>query len=244
MKKLLWLLVCSAHLHLQANGWLNRKAEGWVWYEELQRESAPLESTVPPAHSAVKILQKVRGEIEEKLSLALVEPTLDNIRSYLKLQKKWMDQSALFANMWAKVLLNEPDLDNSIPSPTNHFAQKIQRQNQQILLNSSLSELSRSHALLFFFDADAFESQLMAGVVLDFASEYGWKVVPISKDGKGIPLFPNPTADKGIWEHAAISSLPTLRTVHPITGQMWHVGTGILTHEQIKENIAIQHNLK
>ena len=226
---------------LSSNQWLERKAEGWAWYEEMNRDQEKECVNQTVIETAVQKIKKIRGELEEKLSLAILEPTLSNIRTYLTLQKEWMDRSSEFAHSWAKVVLNHPHLDQTRITPVNQMAQQIQDQNRRLILDNRLETLGNDHALLFVFDSRDGLSIHMASVVKDFERQYKWKVIAVSKDGKGIPQYPNPMPDQGITKHMTQVGTPALCTIHPITEQLRNVGVGILTVEQIRENILRQH---
>jgi conjugal transfer pilus assembly protein TraF len=78
MNKLIFscLLSLLCHHNLIA-GWHERKAEGWAWYEDCQ----PPKEEKPP--TAANELQAIQQNIEEKLAKAVLDPTPDNIKSYI-----------------------------------------------------------------------------------------------------------------------------------------------------------------
>jgi len=234
------LLIASRH-NAYASQWLERKAEGWAWYEEMVQDQERECLNCPALETSVEKIQNIRGELEEKLSLAILEPTLVNIRSYLTMQKEWMERSSEFSHTWAKVVLNHPELDQTRITPVSQIGSQYAQQNRTLIAENRLQEIGNDHALLFVFDSKSGLSQHMAGVVKEFERRYKWKVVAVSTDGKGIPQYPNPITDNGITNHITLVSTPALCTIHPVTEQIRNIGVGSLTIEQIRENILRQH---
>jgi hypothetical protein len=62
-----------------------------------------------PLTPTEQILEQ-RKTIEQKLHQAIISPSIENIKSYLTLQRALMDQSQRFAENWQKTLLYYPDI--------------------------------------------------------------------------------------------------------------------------------------
>jgi len=241
-KLFMLMFIFSFKASLHSSNWLDRKAEGWAWYEEGKKQdnkNPVLQTSKQPAAQKMKM---IRESLEETLAEAILEPTLINIRSYLALQKQWMDRSAEFSQNWARVVLHHPELDQTRITPVNQLGTQIRQNNRTIQIDTELRQLGSGHGLLFIFNADDPESLIMARIVNDFAGTYNWKVIPVSSNGRGLPEFPNPQKNNGIMNHIGIGATPALFTVAPISEQVRPVGTGIITLEELKENILRQHN--
>lgn len=239
------LCICSIFVSsfLHSSSWLDRKAEGWAWYEDGRTKDAqPSTSKLSTKEQkATKKMQQIKEELEEKLAEAVLEPTVSHIHAYLSMQKKWIEQSAQFSYNWARVLLEYPELDQTAISPVNQYAVQINQTQRKQSRDAELKKLGKSHALLFIFKGEEGLSSLYGSIIASFAREYEWKVIPISLNGKGTIDFPHPEKDRGITARLKLGPTPALFTIEPVAETIKPIGTGMLTVEQIKENIIRQH---
>lgn len=143
---MLVLLLSLDFQNLQAGGWLERKAEGWFWYEDMGKKETEEEIPVvenhpqisphiiPPAAqlTATEEVAAIRKELEEKLSEAILRPTDENLSAYMKMQQTWINQSAYFSSVWLKNLLNHPHLDSRVTEfPATQYGVQVKKANRQ-----------------------------------------------------------------------------------------------------------------
>lgn len=123
--------VCCWNVSLFA-GWHDRKAEGWAWYEDKkQMEKEEIKPEQIPLNPTEQI-EQVRKNLEEKLSTAMLEPTSENIKSYMEEQQKWVERSSHFAQVWTQILLNYPHLDYTATHiPVSQYGLQLYKQNLQ-----------------------------------------------------------------------------------------------------------------
>src|SRR5215203_3627501 len=104
LKRTVIQLIYFSLLFAPLNGsWLERKAEGWAWYEEAEQEEETPEVLEPvnsppailPLTSAEELAQ-VKKDLEEKLAAAILNPTEENLTRYMSEQKRWIEKSAQF----------------------------------------------------------------------------------------------------------------------------------------------------
>ena len=82
---------------LASASWYDQKMEGWYYFEDAEKQQYITPEEAEEAMSAE------REYLKELLSLAVLVPTKENVANYVREQKRWSEQSSLFANTWAEV---------------------------------------------------------------------------------------------------------------------------------------------
>jgi conjugal transfer pilus assembly protein TraF len=252
MKQLICFIISISLIYCQIleAGWLNRKAEGWFWYEDraqkLQKEEKKEPTVIlPPAPlpTATEQIATVRKELEEKLAEAILNPTDENLAAYMKMQQIWVDQSAQFSRAWLKTLLNNPQLDSRVKDfPVTQYGVQVQKQIVKEKREQMILGLVNQFGLFFFYEGKNKASQAFSFVVKEFAKKYGWQVVAISCDNTLIPEFENNQLNNGIVQKLEIETFPSLFLVEPKQQIIVPIAFGLSSLDQIEANIEIQLN--
>lgn len=229
---------CSFSLY---GTWLERKAEGWAWYEKKETKEEKKE-TVQEERSPTEKILSIKKSIEDKLSQAILNPTSSNIENYLREQKKWLDQSQHFAENWHLLLLSHPELDQTVTSPTTQYGAQFYKEKQRLQKNKLFEELSKEYGLFFCFQGESKECQVFADVVQAFATKYQWTVVPIAVDGKSLPQYPEAKKDEKMQQTLIATVLPALYLVHPKEEIIVPISFGLNSLDRIEDNIFAQFN--
>lgn len=222
-----------------------RKAEGWHWYEsdvtdhrsEVRKE--PKKASEQKTLTASEILQRFKKEIEQRLHLALVYPTYDNVKAYQEIQKAMMDRSELFSQRWMEVVYTTPHLDETIKHPISQAARHVYLDERQRNKETTIKALSQKYGLFFFFKSSCPYCHRFAPIVKQFAQNYGWQVLPISMDGSQLPEFPNVQNDNGAAAKLDVTHLPTLLAVEPKSGKVIPLSFGMSSQDQIEDRIRV-----
>ena len=206
----------AAFLFLQvplSAGWLDRKAEGWAWYEEEEKKRIVEIAEEDIAPSAVEQLAAVKKNLELMFAEALLKPNHENIVNYLEAQKEWMDKSAAFANHWGKALLDRPDLDPTATTyATTQYGRQLQKTIEQEERTRLIKTVAQGHGLLFFYEGGSKASQAFAHVVKAFSDKYKWPVIGIAADGIVIPEIGG-DPDQGWAARLGLEVLPALMAI-------------------------------
>jgi len=234
-------------------GWHDRKAEGWAWYEDKSKpheieEEAPEEDKAPPASPpmlseqeiAAERVKEIRKDLEQRLALALLQPTPENIASYLERQKRWVDHSALFSTNWTRLVMSRPDLDQTLTTPVSQYGQFTYKEQQAKKRSDLIKELATTHGLFFFFKGDCSYAQAFAPILKQFELRNSWAILPISLDGKGLSEYPASEKDANLAEAFEVTTSPALFVVNSETNEITPIGYGLLTLDQIETNIETQ----
>lgn len=205
-----------------------KKAEGWFWYEEMEKEEIqePEHLLIPhplpdvkPLTPTEQILEQ-RKMIEQKLHQAIVSPSLDNIKDYLYVQRALMNQSQRFAENWQKVLLHTPDLDETRIHPVNQAARHLYLASNQQSRTEKLQQLSKEYGLFFFFKGKCIYCQAFAETLKHFSEKYAFSLLPISLDGQMLNAFPQFQNDNGLAQQFNIASVPAVIALHTKTKEI------------------------
>lgn len=200
----------------------HKKAEGWFWYEEFkkkeEKEFEKLDglSEKKPLTPTEQILIQ-RKTIEQKLHQAIISPSIDNIKSYLTLQRALMDQSQRFAENWQKVLLHYPDLDETRIHPVNQRARQLYLASTETRKAQKLKTLAEDYGLFFFFKGGCIYCQAFAETLKHFSEKYAFSLLPISLDGQSLDAFPEFKIDNGLSAQFNIVTVPSVIALHTKT---------------------------
>ena len=219
--------------------WYNQKLEGWYYFQEpkLNQENQEKPLSMEEADSYLAIESR---QLKQLLSLAIVSPTPENVESYMRAQRRLMERSGKFAQMWGKVLLEHPELSDLLSTPTSSYGILAKREIDMEKRKKRLQDLSKDHFLLFFFRGTELHSQKSAEVAQLFSSTNNWKMKAISMDSLGTPELSNFESDKGISQHLNVTTTPSFFIVNSTEGQAYPVGIGMISVSELEENIENQ----
>lgn len=238
-------------MHTLEAGWLDRKAEGWFWYEDripIEKKDEPvvaqspitsIPSSIPPL-TATEEMALMRKELEERLNLAILAPTETNVLAYMQMQQHWVNQSSQFSRTWLINLLNHPELDARLTAgPITQYGVQVQKQILREQMEEQIRSLTQSHGLFFFYEGANKVSQAFSYVVKEFSEKYEWQVFAISHDGVLIPGFET-QVNQGIVERLGVENFPSLYLVEPKQQIIIPIAFGLSSIDQIEENIKLQ----
>jgi conjugal transfer pilus assembly protein TraF len=217
---------------------------GWHWYnEKVIAESikkAQKQEKEPQQQSSVdptKEMSAVRIIVERALNKAILNPTVENVQSYLILQNKVSNQSTKFANVWQKALLEHPELNYSLGHPTNAAAKQIYLDSHNDRETQVITEFFKNRGLFFFYKTSCPYCQKFAPIVKNFASRHGISIIPITIDGRSLPEFPNSKSDIGQAAKFNINITPALFAVNPYNDKALPVAYGFISESDLRQRI-------
>lgn len=239
MRKMVFLIVVLIINNLcSANSWYDQKLEGWYYFEDKGNSKQKQHSLTK--QEAEEILEEEKASLKQQLALALLSPTEENVEAYLKEQKKWIDQSSRFANVWQKTLLEHPLLGDFLINPTTSFGVQLRKDLEVQKRKKRLTELAKTHFLLFFFKGKDPYSQKAAEVVHLFSTMNQWKVKAVSIDYVPVKEFPEFEIDKGISRAVKAKITPSMYVVDPSQDLIIPVGAGLISVSELEANIEAQ----
>lgn len=224
---------------------------GWHFYDdpamhEPQKEVIPPAQVSPPKPKPaapqpppeVKALRELQVQLEQLKAVAVMNPTVANVRRYMELESKVVRNASMFADLSQKVAWANPDLDPTTQGrPVNAQALEVFEQVQMQERSSALANIGTDHILMFFFRGDCPYCHAFGPVLRAFSTKYRIQVLPVSLDGGKVPGFADARTDNGSAATLNVKQVPALFLAQPISGKIMPVGIGVLSERQLVERI-------
>lgn len=237
MKRLLFALIITYH-SLSAS-WHERKCEGWAYYEE---KSPQQQEELKKETSPSVTLNEHKQEMENAFSKAVLDPTEENIHTYLQLQNKWLKRASELSQVWAKVVLDHPEFDNSLNGiPMSSYGAKFYHRQKSLQMKKKVKELSKTHNLLCFYEGKSEASKEFAKVISLFSKRYDWLVQYICVDEHPLEELKGSVLDKGLKEQLEIEHFPAVYAINPSNNEAKPIGFGLISVDIIESNISLQY---
>jgi conjugal transfer pilus assembly protein TraF len=221
-----------------------RHGEGWFWYQdpepvvESKPEKAEVPSPAPPEPAdPVAALAAFQKAIEVAKARAILAPTEEHLKAYLRLNQLALRRAGDFAQAWQRAVWTTPDLDTRLTNPVNDQAVQVFNDEKLRLVDRFLAETARSHGLFFFFKGACPFCHRFAPVLKAFAKTYGFHVIPVSLDGGTLPEFPHPRASTQVAVQLEVDTVPALFLVNPRERAIHPVAFGYVSWRELRERI-------
>ena len=241
----------------EADRFYDRKAEGWFWYatEPVEQEEpeapipepavqaavAPAESVpAEPAPPAAFSAQWFRDNLPRYKDAAWDNPTIENVRAFLYLQRFALDRSEQFADTTELAVVGDPFLDEITRRPAATFASQQVDRDAGTARNALLGRIAERVGIFFFYRSDDDYSTLQAPLVKMLEQSGGFSVIPVALDGKALAggLFPAFRADAGHAAQLGIVTTPALYLASP-DGQFAPIGQGAMSLPELNQRILV-----
>jgi conjugal transfer pilus assembly protein TraF len=226
------------------NGFFETHSKGWHWYEKMEKDEEEdpkrdekKESSKPQKMTESDIVKAYSKELENRLHKAWMNPTGDNIKSYMEMQKDMVDRSQTFSENWMKTIFTNPMLDETLKNPVNQKARHLQLDLQKKKTKETIKGLSKEYGLFFFFSSHCAYCHEFAPVVKNFSEMHEWEVLAISLDGGQSDVFKNSVPDNGLFEQWNVQVLPALFAVNPTTGHVIPIAYGLTSIDEMENRI-------
>jgi len=229
------------------------KAQGWFWYEPEPVEPDPtppptepepvivsVPEPTPPAAPAPFSAEWMRVNLPKYKDMAWDNPTLENVRAYMYMQRFAVDRSEQFSRVSELAVLGDPFLDEINRRPlADYGAHQVERQ-AGMSMDATIADLAKKSGLFFFFKSGELYSEAQAPIVWDFQRQTGFEILPISADGKPLSdnMYPDFQPDNGHSAELNILSYPAFFLVSE-DGDIEPVAQGMLAVSDIKSRILI-----
>ena len=236
-------LLLAVLLAAPASAYWDDRASGWFWYEQRPApvptpEPPPAAPVPPPEVAAHRALQ---AKLEQQRIIAIMAPTAANISAYLHTQKEVLDRSAMFADMWQRVVWSTPELDYSLRGrPTDAAALYAHDSDQRLRQAGLLARAASGHGLFFVFGRDCLHCAQMAAALQRLQDEHKMPVQAVALAGASSEAFPDAWPDNGFAAAAGIASVPAIMLASlDGSARLLPIAYGPLSYEQLQQRIAV-----
>lgn len=234
-----------------APGFLQRKAEGWFWYQDPKEEEdpkpeppkalpkapAPTPASAPAAHGPMPFsVEWLRNSMPKLLDEAIDNPTKENVEAYLYAQRVAMDKSQRYAEMTQQVVATDPFLDENNRVPLDSLGKAVFRRGFSKDNDDAMRYVSKIGGLWLFMDSSCSYCQPQADTIQHIAKKYGFSTKFISMDGKGLPNVSDFVRDNGTSKLLSLRMTPTTVLVIP-PNNYYIVSQGMMAQDQLEDRI-------
>ena len=250
MKKTLFsllLLTTLGNVHAQNNFWTEdvwvSPDRGFLFYQEKVK-------TNPEEVPEFATVEELRAEAQRRLNAAVMEPSDENIKSYLAINTVMLEKSMRFAERWKETLWANPAYDHTTLHPNANFAQVALKDEAKQNKEISLKNLSTQAGLVVLVQAGCSFCSMMAPVMERLTQETGLSILPISIKGDVSAEWPTARPDNGIVKRLVTlsGSVPTITPAIFLvekSGKTAHlIASGALSLEDLKERLTQVSGLK
>tara|TARA_R110001583_G_scaffold34982_5_gene116928 strand:- start:4858 stop:5847 length:990 start_codon:yes stop_codon:yes gene_type:complete len=226
---LLFLAGPMVSIAASGNGLDYERQKGWFFYneevitEEVEPEELPPPPPPPPEIEPEEIAEVpagpepmsaawVRENLPKYIDAAWDNPTPENMRAFMYLQRYAMDKSERFAEVAESVRIGDSNIDESVRRPTATFGSQKVDDIAAANRKKILADLASRAGIFFFFKADCQMCEA-AQPILDMISRiHGFQYLAISSDGIPVPYLDEGAyrVDYGQADALNVTSYPAL----------------------------------
>ena len=242
---LLAVTLASAAAPGEWRSWCGAPGEplGWHFYcdRETPDETPPSDAARPapgPASATERVLE-MRTQLEEVRAAAVLEPTAENVRAYLVLQKETLARAAAFSDVFRRTVWTSPDLDYTLKRPVGALAKQLWSDERRAARAAALAGLSERYGLIYLGDAGCAACQVFGPLLRAFATRHGLDVLAVSMTGEPLEGWPESVPDNGRAARLGLAGAPVPAVVlfDAETKEVLPVGFGVLAEDQLSRRI-------
>lgn len=202
--------------------------------------ATPAPTPGPPEFSTAWI----RENLPRYLDRAIDDPTPENVRAYMALQRVSLDKAERFSEVSQQVVIGESMLDESFRRPLNSFGALEQTRVADSLRASVFASLKDEVGVFYFYRADCGYCVRQGPILKSLADEFGFRVTAVSMDGQPPPSgdFPGYLLNEGQAEALGVQSTPAIFLARPSTGEITPISQGMLSlSDLIDRTLLVSH---
>ncbi|WP_371254270.1 conjugal transfer protein TraF [Orientia tsutsugamushi] len=202
----------------------NSSPTGFLWYND-KHGHEPDDSTsklMRRAHD--HRIEELKEQFNRAQRIALDNPTLENVITAQRLQKKIMEKAHKFATMWQLATLLDYQLINA-HEPSNSLHRKLYQEKSEQKNDLKLKNIAKNWGLILQVKQDCLLCNAFMPIVQSFANKYAFQLLAVSKNNELLNKL-NP-------KHI----VPVLYLVASDGKKIYSVARGIISEDKIIDNI-------
>lgn len=218
-----------------------RKLGSWFYCNsekdkrEARGRSVQSTQTVP----AVERMEAITRQLDELKARAILEPTQDNIVSYIRFQREQLDRASTFADVWSRALWQNPDLDYTLERPVGTLAKQTWLEDRRDLRAGTMEALTQRYGVFYFYSSTCSACRTFSPVMRALSDRYGLEVLAVSMDGGPNEHFPNYVIDQGQYQRMGLQggTVPATVLFDTQTKQPVPIGYGVMAADDVMQRI-------
>ena len=244
MKKLCFSLLAAwipLSVHSSDNFWSedvwSSPERGFLFYGERPEDA-------PKNPEEMKTVEELRAEAQRRLNVAVMDPTEENLKSYLAINTLMLEKSTVFAQRWKETLWANPNFDHTVVHPNANFAQVALKDEAKQTKSDLLKALASQAGLVVLVQAGCSFCSLMAPVIQKLEEETGIHALAVSIKGDVSAEWPDAKPDNGIVRRLMTlsGSVPTVTPAVFLVDRKGQkaqlIASGALSLEDLKERLV------
>lgn len=244
--------LCGISGAAEQTGFWDKKEEGWFWYkQDLTKTAKKKKKEEPKAVAAQAPKQEetkesksegpavfsadwVKENLEVYKKVAWDNPTVENLRAYLTLQRFAIDRSEQFAYAGRMAVEGDPFLDEVARGPLGGHMNKTKGYMLTSEQNKVLRKLFQNVGVFFIFKNDCYICDQQASVLKMVQSDLKCEISAVSldepdKNSKAAQLFPDYIVNPEIAKELDVKALPASFFMNIETGDIKPLVQGFVT---------------
>ena len=219
---------------------------GWHFYCDPLAGDRPekpreVDASVPAGtgSGAVAEIEAMRRALEESRAAAILEPTPDNVSTYLYLQQESLQRAATFSDVFRRVVWSTPELDYTLTRPVGALSKQLWSDERRSAQENVLANLGERYGLIYLGDAGCAGCRVFGPLLRAFALRHGLDVLAVSLTGEDLEGWPEAVPDNGRAAELGLQGapVPALVLFDTETGQVLPVSFGVIAEDQLAERI-------
>lgn len=230
-----------------------QRYRGWLWFEEKMIDQdmlyknnrfdvlEQLSNDITPEQAKAEIEQFAK-ELADLKFIMLARPTPENVKAYRDKEKQMWKQAETLHDSWDMANLLYPQQRDLINNPVNVHGVKAKRAMQEAENSRKIQQLAKEFDLVLFFSEQCQYCQLLAPVLKNFGSRYGFNIDAVSSSGSKHEYFKTYKAD-GLIERLNITEFPTVIAVSHDAKTAFELIRGYVSESELAEYslLAVKH---
>lgn len=212
---------------------------GTWFYCEKPKSRASDPKAGQPAGSAAEQLAAIGKELDEKKARAILNPTPENVASYISFQREQLDRASSFADMWRRSIWQNPTLDYTLQRPVNQLGKRTWLDTRTADKNRVMASISKRYGVFYFFSSACAACEVFAPIMKSVSDRFGLTVMAVSLDGGPSRAFPNFTVDTGQYRAMGMQGqqVPALVLFDTVTKRPMPIGYGVMAADEVMDRI-------
>lgn len=232
------------------------KTDNFIWYcqknkEHIEKppvvEMPKVIPVIPPLtpeekykKEKLKEFKAMQKELKDLREIAIVDPTYNNVKSYISYQLKVQKKAAVFTDVWKRAIWQTPELNYGVKHTVNNVGKQVALKEEDSEQLKTLKELSADGWGLFFFYRSTCGYCHRMAPSMKMINDNGIKVIPVSMDGKPLSnLDIKFYRDDGQSQKLGVSVTPSVYLVNTNTKLVVPVSFGIVSYYELLKRIYV-----
>jgi conjugal transfer pilus assembly protein TraF len=222
-----------------------RKLGTWFYCEKPKPKPGKNASPAPQVTADAQ-LKAIGHQLDELKARAILEPTPENVISYVRFQREQLDRSSTFADVWQRALWQNPELDYTLQRPVSTIGKRAWLDNRSAERQAAIARLSERYGIFYFYAQSCAACEIQSPILKSVGDSNHFSVIAVSMDGGPSRTFPNYVVDSGQRARMGLpgKATPALVLFDTVTKRPITIGTGLMSADEIVDRIFVLTNTK